>query len=71
MPSLAVATVLGDEQCWCLWKADEVGAPRDLCQVFLLLGWVLGQVLTCSEVTGQHRTHQSKHQVECFASRKN
>jgi len=35
----AVVTVLGDEQCWCLWEADEVGVLTDLCQVFLLLGF--------------------------------
>lgn len=33
----AVVTVCGDEQCWCLQEADEVGALSDLCQVFLLL----------------------------------
>ena len=35
-----------------LWEADEVGVLSDLHQVFLLLAWLLGQVLTCSEVAG-------------------
>ena len=53
----AVVTVLGDEQCRCLQGAGEVGALSDFHEVFLLLAWVLGQVLTCSEVTGPE-THQ-------------
>lgn len=48
----ALVTVLGDEQRRCLRDIDEVGLLSEFYQVFLLIAWVLGQVLTCSDVAG-------------------
>lgn len=58
MPSLGLP-----EHCLAMSNAnafgrlDEVGALSDLHQVLPLLAWVLGQVLTCSEVAGPETHH--------------
>lgn len=48
----AAVPVFGAEHCWCLRYAGENRAVSDSCQVCLVLARVLGQVLTCFEVTG-------------------
>lgn len=51
MPSAAVS-VFGDGRCWCLRYAGGNRALSNPCQVCLVLACILGQVLTCFEVTG-------------------
>lgn len=48
----AAVSVFGDGRCWCLRYAGGNRALSNPCQVCLVLACILGQVLTCFEVTG-------------------